>query len=181
MPDLSIERMINYLWRPTESHSPLEKYVIVDAARDHRIYPKLAGSDIEVVSLYRGDPEVELADVAPYLIKLQRKDPFTEWLLNNGWGQSWGIFLESSATLIELRQHFRTFLMVYDEEGDPLYFRYYDPRVLRVYLPTCNESELQTVFGPVSHFYVEGKEKNQLIEFYCNEKFELIRSVIDLQ
>lgn len=181
MPDFDIERIMSQLWRPAEGEVPPQLFVILDSARDERIYTKLLKSDIEVVSLYRGDPEVELADVAPYLIKLQRKDPFTEWLLNNGWGQSWGIFLDSFAALKELRQHFRTFLMVYDEEGDPLYFRYYDPRVLRVYLPTCNESELQTVFGPVSHFYVEGKEKNQLIEFYCNEKFELIRSVIDLQ
>jgi hypothetical protein len=30
-----------------------------------------------------------------------------------------------------------------------LLFRYYDPRVLRVYLPSCRPSELETVFGPV--------------------------------
>ena len=70
--------------------------------------------------------------------------------------------------------------MVYDEKGTPLYFRFYDPRVLRIYLPTCNESELQTVFGPVNHFYVEGKEEKLLIEFGCTEKFQLIQNVINL-
>ncbi len=70
--------------------------------------------------------------------------------------------------------------MVYDEEGKPLYFRYYDPRVLRAYLPTCNESELQTVFGPVNHYYAEGKEQNQLIEFGCTENSKLIENVINL-
>jgi hypothetical protein len=114
------------------------------------------------------------------LINLKRKDSFTDWLLSNGWGKSWGIFLQSSASLKELQRHFRQFLMVYDEKGTPLYFRHYDPRVLRVYLPTCNESELKTVFGPVHHFYVEGKEENLLIEFRCTEKFELIQSVITL-
>lgn len=70
--------------------------------------------------------------------------------------------------------------MVYDAKGTPSYFRYYDPRVLRVYLPACNESELQTVFGPVEGYYVEGKAENQMIEFGCTEKFNLIQNVMNL-
>ena len=57
---------------------------------------------------------------------------------------------ELDATLEELRRHFRKFLKVEDPKGKSLIFRYYDPRVLRVYLPTCNAMELQTVFGPVN-------------------------------
>ena len=44
-------------------------------------------------------------------------------------------------------------------------FRYYDPRVLRVYLPTCNFDELQTVFGPVMHFIQEGEVPTELLRF----------------
>lgn len=43
-------------------------------------------------------------------------------------------------------------------------FRYYDPRVLRVYLPTCRPDELRTVFGPIRSYLVEG-EDGSLIEF----------------
>jgi|LGOV01.1.fsa_nt_gb hypothetical protein len=73
----------------------------------------LSDSDIEAVCLYRGDKARELADVAPYLVSLLHNDPFSRWLLNSGCGKSWGIFLESSATLSQLKRHFRTFLMVY--------------------------------------------------------------------
>ena len=38
-----------------------------------------------------------------------------------------------------------------------LVFRYYDPRVLRPYLPTCTETELDFVFGPVQRFLVEAE------------------------
>ena len=38
----------------------------------------------------------------------------------------------------------------------PLYFRWYDPRVLREYLPTCNAEELRTIFGSIDAFIVEG-------------------------
>ena len=175
-----LQKAINYLFRSVEGQPPQGTYAILDAARDDKIYKKLINSNIEPLCLYIGDKAVELATVAPYLVDLKREDSFTQWLLSNGWGKSWGIFLQSSASLKELQCHFRQFLMVYDEEGTPLYFRFYDPRVLRVYLPTCNESEIQTVFGPVSHFYVESKEENQLIEFSCTQKFELIQNVINL-
>jgi len=46
-----------------------------------------------------------------------------------------------------MRQHFRRFITVHDESGKPLLFRYYDPRVLRTFLPTCNAKELAEIFG----------------------------------
>jgi hypothetical protein len=56
-----------------------------------------------------------------------------------------------------LRNHFRSFLRVPDETGRSLYFRYYDPRVRRDFLPESNSDELKTVFGPVISFLVEGE------------------------
>jgi hypothetical protein len=175
------QKVIHYLFQPTEGQDPPGVYAILDSARDDAVYRKLVDSAVETLCLYRGEQAIELATVAPYLVNLKREDSFTQWLLSNGWGKMWGIFLRSSASLKELRRHFQQFLIVYDEEGTPLYFRFYDPRVLRVYLPTCNESELQTVFGPVDHFYVEGKEEKLLIEFSCTEEFELIQNVINLE
>ena len=179
LPD-HLQKAMSYLFRSAEGQAPRETYVILDAARDDVIYQELTRSNIDNLCLYIGDKAIELATVAPYLLNLKRDDSFTQWFLTNGWGKSWGIFLQSSASFKELHRHFRKFLMVYDEQGTPLYFRYYDPRVLRVYLPTCNESELKTVFGPVTQFYVEGKEENQLIEFSCTEKFQLGQQVIQL-
>jgi hypothetical protein len=44
-------------------------------------------------------------------------------------------------------------------------FRYYDPRVLRVYLPTCVTVELRTVFGPIECFWMEGESPEKMLEF----------------
>ena len=60
--------------------------------------------------------------------------------------------------------HLRTFLKVYGPDLTPLYFRYYDPRVLRTYLPTCNEQEMRTVFGPVLRYIVEDEDHDRLVE-----------------
>ena len=52
-----------------------------------------------------------------------------------------------------------------DEAGRKLVFRYYDPRVLRAYLPTCFADELKTVYGGIECFYTESEDPNQLLEF----------------
>jgi hypothetical protein len=86
-------------------------------------------------------------------------------LIEKGWGNHWGIFAVANTELKTMRRHFRTFLMVYDPEGKPLYFRYYDPRVLRVYLPTCNLEETDAVFGPISGYMMEGENPETLLRF----------------
>jgi hypothetical protein len=56
-----------------------------------------------------------------------------------------------------LRHHLRTLLVVKSWSGERMLFRYYDPRVLRAYLPTCTSDELRTVFGPVPQYYTRVK------------------------
>src|SRR5207237_435347 len=92
----------------------------------------------EFVCLYRGELEPDIAEVAPYLVNLEPRTLFTDWLLTEGWGKHWGIFVHTTDGLKAIRTHLRKFLMVNDPEGKQTYFRYYDPRVLRVFLPTCN-------------------------------------------
>ena len=160
-----VEKVINHLFQPVGDQSPPQVHAILDAASSDVIYRKVLKASVPSVCLFRGEKARKLAWVAPYLLELLREDPFTEWLLENGWGKSWGIFLESPAPFRQLREHFRSFLTVYDEEGKPLLFRYYDPRVFRVYLPTCNQSELEIVFGPVKRFCVEAEEDNGIIDY----------------
>jgi hypothetical protein len=48
--------------------------------------------------------------------------------------------------------------MVKKEDGEQLYFRFYDPRVLRVFLPTCDRQQLSDFFGPVDYFVCEDED-----------------------
>ncbi|MCG7851384.1 MAG: DUF4123 domain-containing protein, partial [Methanosarcinaceae archaeon] len=79
-------------------------------------------------------------------------------------GNHWGIFAITAkeVDLRTVRRHFRRFLMVKDPEGKQIYFRYYDPRVLNVFLPTCNSEELSVVFGPVSSYIMEDEDSSVL-------------------
>ena len=166
MESSQIERIINVLWQPGARPGPAQVYAFVDAARSESIYPRIMDADTKTVCLHRGERARELAWVAPYLVRLTPEASFTQWLLRSGWGKSRTIFIKSSATLNELKCHFRTILTVYDTEGKSYFFRFYDPRVLRTYLPTCNESEIKKVFGPVDHFIMEQEEPDQAYNFF---------------
>jgi hypothetical protein len=135
---------------------PSRLYAILDGARDVQIVAKLRAADVPTLCLFDGELHPSLAAAAPYLVALGPEAAFTRSLIAEGWGQAWGVYLISGEPIEALRRHFRRFLRVADERGRTLMFRYYDPRVLRVYLPTCTREELEVVFGPVSSFYLEG-------------------------
>jgi hypothetical protein len=139
--------------------------MIIDPARERRIYFDLINSRLEYSCLYSGNIANELEAVAPHLVQLEFEDRYTRDLITRSWGQSWGVFLRCPSRMERLRRHLRTFLLVNDQAGRRLLFRYYDPRVLRVYLPTCTAEELKTVFGPVSDFWTEDSSAQQLLGF----------------
>jgi len=107
---------------------------------------------------------------APYLVSLDPEDRTTRYILRHAWGNSWGIFLRSTSSMETLRRHLKGMLMVKDSQGRRLLFRYYDPRVLRVYLPTCWPNELEAVFGPVKAYVVEGGESGTLIQYRLDDR-----------
>jgi hypothetical protein len=145
-------------------------YFLADGARDRRIFPLVTSPWVESVCLFDGDLPPEFRRAAPYLARLERGGEETEEILELGWGNAWGVFLRSTADLDALKQHFRTLLVVQDEQGRRLFFRFYDPRVLRVYLPTCNREELDRVFGPVEAFLLEGEEPSRRLLFRRAER-----------
>lgn len=111
-------------------------------------------------SLYRGRSEESLSVVAPYLFLFQHKTDFINWYMAKGWGDSWGVLIKSPYPLDELHKHFRKFLIVGTEDNQQLYFRFYDPRVMRIFLPSCDTQQLREFFGPIEYFVMEDADKN---------------------
>ena len=140
-------------------------YAVLDGAAVSTLLDHLYADQPEFECLYRGKLEPDMAEVAPYLVKLEPGHKFTEWLLDNCFGRHWGIFAVTKVEMPAMRKHFRTFLMVQGPDGKPVYFRYYDPRVLRLYLPTCNEDETAQVYGPVIEYWLEDETAEKLLRF----------------
>lgn len=146
-------------------------FTILDGATVPDLLVKLHRDGPEHVCLYRGELLPDRAEIAPYLVRLERDNRFTEWLFDQGWGNHWGIFAQVGyqVDLKQIRKHFRTFLIVEFPSGQSQLFRYYDPRVLRICLPKFNAEETQRIFGPVSAYLVESPETNVALRFIVNK------------
>jgi hypothetical protein len=159
-----LARLVTFL------HSqPQRLFCLLDAARDKKILPLLEEYTPNFQSLYQGEAQAQLANVAPYLVVLGEDDDFLEILLRCGWGKRWLSFFTSTASLTDLRSHFRKFIFVKDERGETLYFRFYDPGILSAFLTACNAGELGHFFGGIESFFIEGSENSMLTSFHLVE------------
>lgn len=167
----TLRRIQQTLW-PEGLPGYTKVFTIVDGAQDRRIYGAVDGSRQDRSSLYSVDRRWggqdlpwQLLMAGPYLVELDPEEQFTRYLLRNGWDRHWGIFFRSDADMQKVRRHFRELLVARDEKGRKLMFRYYDPRVLRAYLPTCLPGELRMMFGPVNVYLVPGDDPETVILF----------------
>jgi len=140
-------------------------YALLDAAAEPSVLKVLLESKEDYRSLYQGHTGAQLTHFAPYLVRLPKESTLLETLVRQGWGKNWGVYLTSDQSLEELRKHFRHFLMVDMPDGKQVYFRFYDPRVLRVYLPTCTAAETEVFFGPIQNCLVEDEIPRQMFRF----------------
>lgn len=145
-------------------------YILLDAARMGADILRAKELNPEFDSLYRGKSEAHLAAVSPYLFSMEHNTEFENWFLQNGWGDSWGVMVHSNKELKTLVRHFRQFLMVMTEDKKDLYFRYYDPRVLRIFLPTCDQQQLKEFFGPVGYYICEDEDPDSGLVFSLHDE-----------
>jgi hypothetical protein len=132
-------------------------HAIVDASRGARPLQLLREAVDEHESLYEGVKGEALAHCAPYLVALRPDSGLLDRLLREGWGARWGVFLSCARPFGELRRHLRRFLLVEDDEsGERFYLRFYDPRTLRMLLPTCTPRQRADLFGVIDAFFAEG-------------------------
>ncbi|MCP4246451.1 MAG: DUF4123 domain-containing protein [bacterium] len=151
-------------------------HAIIDAAQDKTAPQRAAAMGLRTQSLYEGEFGRQLDDVAPHLVSLSLQDEFAEWLFDN-WGGNHGVLLQSKAPFTQLRRHLRKYLLVKNEEGRKYRFRYYDPRVLRSFLPSCSREEGTAFFGPVARYYTADRSGTAVVAFGWGPR-GLIRHVL---
>jgi hypothetical protein len=133
-------------------------YSVLDGALIKDLRMKLFEMRPPHYCLFPGELTPDVEEAAPYVVQLVPGAPFSEWLLSEFFGKNWGIFVHCPNSIKEMRRHFRGLVKVVTDEGKPMLFRFYDPRVIRRFLPTCNAGELKTFFGKATSFFVEGEE-----------------------
>jgi len=154
----------------TQRHEPL--YAILDAAKGGESLVKFLLSifnQIQFESLFENKKAIKLSMVAPYLVFIPPPYSILEELLPLSWGNHWGIFFNANASFNDVLIHFRKFLLVKIKSGKELFFRYYDPRVLSKFLPTCDSKQLYDFFGPVKTIYMDDIDPSKLIKYQLKQ------------
>ena len=140
-------------------------YALLDAACEPSVLKVLFEAKERHLSLFEGHQGAQLAHFAPYLVRLPAESPLITTLVEQGWGKSWGVFVTCAEPLEALRHHFRHFLMVKLPDRKQVYFRFYDPRVLRLFLPTCDAEQIRLLFGPIQYYIMEDENPDSLLRF----------------
>jgi hypothetical protein len=132
-------------------------YALVDGAQafDLAFAGRLMGHPM--FTLFTGDLATVAAQSGPCLLAIGERSGFlAAWVRRAG--AHAGILFEAAAEPSALGPHLRHIFIATDEEGQEYFFRFYDPRVLRTFLPTCREGELREFFGPVQRWIAERED-----------------------
>lgn len=151
--------------KATLNAQPGSLFAVLDAAREPAVVQALSTATDEWQSLYEGDVKTSLAPFAPYAVRFAPDSPLLESFLVPLWGASVGFYFHARSPLGVVRRHLRRFLMVRLPDGKRVYFRFYDPRVLRVYLHACTAQEAQLFLGPMERLIVEGPDPREVVIF----------------
>jgi len=140
-------------------------YAVLDTARDPLIYTLLLTSGAYYWCLYAGNSALTMESVAPYLVYLPPGSEFLTTIINKGWSKSWGIFLTSGRAPEEIWHDLRRHLFVDIQSKGRVYFRFYDPRVLRMFMPISTNQQRVDFGGIVSSFLMEDEDPKVLLRF----------------
>lgn len=154
-----------YLAKRVQSDERL--FAVVDAARDYEL--ALAARDRadftrHLGTLFEGGLAKRLEHVAPHLISIDPASAYVD-ALQQRMGRSASLLLATQADPESLRNHLRSVFVSRDETGIELSFRFYDPRVLRTFLPTCSPGQLREFFGPVRAWSVEAARPGAIVHY----------------
>ncbi|HAF13950.1 MAG TPA: hypothetical protein DCK99_09685 [Blastocatellia bacterium] len=144
------------------SNQPQPLMALIDAVHDARVLDLLRTLGEEHQSLYRNEQNAALA---PYLVSLPARSELLKQMIQKGWGRQWGVYLTCPLSLSELRQYFRTSLLVTMPDGVELFSRFYDPRFFRDFLENCSAAEAEKFFGPATSYFMEDERPEILLQF----------------
>lgn len=139
-------------------------FAVADGALDDQLFCELSTGQEPFEPLYDGAHE-RLFAVSPMLVQLQPGSALFARLSTGGWGHSRAVYLVSPAPLESLARHLRRFTVVETEEQEQLFFRFHDPRVLRVFLPAASVAQRELLFGPVLVMMAESEDGTELLHF----------------
>ncbi|KIQ37857.1 DUF4123 domain-containing protein [Pseudomonas viridiflava] len=115
--------------------------------------------------LYQSTAYEAIVECGPMLVEITTNETLQK-LFRDKWRSDSGIWLESNSSHIELIEHLRSLVHVKLESGMTALFRYYDPRITRLWLTAMDTVQRDYLLGPIVLIRLpsnEDSEREQLI------------------
>lgn len=129
-------------------------FALIDGACDPRL-EGLVRQCRDHICLFRGQIDPRIAQVAPWLVRIDERDPLLSIWQQHGRGLHWGMMAYSELSLDALRGRFRRSLQAMLPDGTVALFRFYDPRVFNTYLRAATPEERAPWFEGIWQYDVE--------------------------
>ncbi|MDP2523070.1 DUF4123 domain-containing protein [Neptunomonas phycophila] len=153
----AIQQQTTLLQQAAQLHhsAPFALWAIIDGANWPEIQHELEAHDPPHACLYSTLDEENRA-MAPWLVKLDPDNPVTERFKEQDQINHSGIVFSSNQPIKALREHFRLFTMLWTPADDksPIYYRFYDPRVLLDSLHTLDDWKIGRLLQPIEQLYI---------------------------
>lgn len=161
----------------------IKTYVIIDLAINEDIWTYITQVfELKYYSLANNEDYEKLEFVAPYIVELREKSDFLYWLLKEGYGNNWMIFLQTDKKIEKLKEQFSDFFYQKVEvkidnniEYKESYFAFYDPRVFMGYMKILNEIDKIDFFDGINCFLCENIFNNKELLQY---KLDITNKVV---
>lgn len=147
-----------------EENEALGIYVLFDPAASESLPGELFLKEDEpnYQLLFMDTEFAELVSASPYLVKVDNDSPFLTWCIEQAEitnNHLFPIIYLSSHTVETQLAHWRSLLKVNTPEGEPMLFRFSDPRILFAYLGASKREQQQLLLGPVDELFIHAEEQ----------------------
>lgn len=134
----------------------MSRYVLIDSSQHPGFDRKLQQCGVLYRSLFEGHAEASLTDIAPLLIDVTVERDATEKVIDEtqriGKLKPCVSTLESELPLVPLAEHFTQFHLVETADGQAMLMRWYDTRILPIWLDVLSEEQRRFFTGSVTRW-----------------------------
>jgi len=135
-------------------------YAVLDLAADPALNAHVQRLEPDgAACLFEGKLHPQVKAASPHVVELAPTDPLSALWRTDGWGRAWGVLISSSAGLMTVRRRLRHFTQArLPDGGGPVLFRFWDPRVFRVYMPLVEDDQLAGWVTDIDRYIVETED-----------------------
>lgn len=141
-------------------------YGVLDCAIDPSLYEHAVRLEPEwAVCLFERVVD-RVRRASPWLVELSPSDPLSRAWRGAGWDKNWGVLLSSRADMKTVKLRLKRFTQARLPDGaGPVLFRFWDPRVLRVFLPTLEPEDAPDWFTDIDRWIAPSEDGKGSIRY----------------